>query len=78
MLIAAAVGLFFAFDLGRYLSPDALKAQQAAIEAFRTEQPWLAAALYFAMYVAVTALSLPGAVLMTLAGARCSACGGAR
>ena len=67
-VIAAAVGLFFAFDLGRYLSLDALKAQQAAIEAFRAEQPWLAAALYFAMYVAVTALSLPGAVLMTLAG----------
>mgnify|MGYP001077112821 FL=1 len=67
-VIAVAIGLFFAFDLGRYFSLDALKAQQAAIEAFRTEQPWLAAALYFALYVAVTALSLPGAALMTLAG----------
>ncbi|MBI4756808.1 MAG: FAD-dependent oxidoreductase [Betaproteobacteria bacterium] len=67
-VIAAAVGLFFAFDLGRYLSLDTLKAQQAAIEAFRAEQPWLAAAIYFALYVAVTALSLPGATLMTLAG----------
>ncbi len=66
--IAAAVGLFFALDLGRYFSLEALKAQQTAIEAFRARQPWLAAALYFAMYVAVTALSLPGAVLMTLAG----------
>jgi len=66
--IAVAVGLFFAFDLGRYLSLDALKAQQAAIEAFRAEQPWLAAAIYFVVYVAVTALSLPGATLMTLAG----------
>jgi len=67
-VIAVAVGLFFAFDLGRYLSLDALKAQQAAIESFRAERPWLAAAIYFALYVAVTALSLPGAALMTLAG----------
>ncbi|MBI4996566.1 MAG: FAD-dependent oxidoreductase [Rhodocyclales bacterium] len=68
VVIAAAVGLFFAFDLGRFLSLEALKAQQAAIEAFRAEQPWLAASIYFAIYVAVTALSLPGATLMTLAG----------
>jgi uncharacterized membrane protein YdjX (TVP38/TMEM64 family) len=67
-VIVAAVGLFFAFDLGRYLSLDALKAQQAAIEAFRAEQPGLAVAIYFALYVAITALSLPGAALMTLAG----------
>jgi pyruvate/2-oxoglutarate dehydrogenase complex dihydrolipoamide dehydrogenase (E3) component/uncharacterized membrane protein YdjX (TVP38/TMEM64 family) len=66
--IAVVVGLFFAFDLGRYFSLDALKAQQAAIEAFRTRQPGLAVALYFAVYVLVTALSLPGAALMTLAG----------
>ncbi|MBK7813761.1 MAG: FAD-dependent oxidoreductase [Rhodocyclaceae bacterium] len=67
-VIAVAVVLFFAFDLGRYLSLDTLKAQQAAIESFRAAQPWLAAAIYFALYVAVTALSLPGAALMTLAG----------
>ncbi|MBI5786081.1 MAG: FAD-dependent oxidoreductase [Rhodocyclales bacterium] len=67
-VLAAAVGLFFAFDLGRYFSLETLKAQQAAIEAFRAEQPGLAVAIYFAVYVAVTALSLPGATLMTLAG----------
>jgi pyruvate/2-oxoglutarate dehydrogenase complex dihydrolipoamide dehydrogenase (E3) component/uncharacterized membrane protein YdjX (TVP38/TMEM64 family) len=63
-----AVGLFFAFDLGRYLSLDALKSQQVAIESFRADRPWLAAAIYFVLYVTVTALSLPGAALMTLAG----------
>jgi hypothetical protein len=66
-VIAAIVGLFFAFDLGSFLSLDALKAQQTAIEAFRAGQPWLTAAIYFVLYVAVTALSLPGATLMTLA-----------
>jgi len=70
VLIAAAVliGLYFAFDLGRWFSLDALKAQQAAIDAYRQANPWLTAAVFFAVYVAVTALSLPGAAIMTLAG----------
>ena len=67
-VLAAAVGLFFAFDLGRYLSLEALKAQQTSIEAFRAAQPWLTLVIYFLLYLAVTALSLPGAALMTLAG----------
>ena len=66
--VAAAIALYFALDLGRWFSLDALKAQQAAIEAYRQANPWLAAAIYFALYVAVTALSLPGAAIMTLAG----------
>ncbi|HBT31769.1 MAG TPA: TVP38/TMEM64 family protein, partial [Pusillimonas sp.] len=36
--------------------------------AWRAEQPVLVGAVYFAVYVVVTALSLPGAVIMTLAG----------
>jgi len=67
-LIAALVAAFFAFDLGQYLSLQALKAQQANIEAFRAERPLLAVGLYFAIYVVTTALSLPGAALLTLAG----------
>ncbi|PKO72208.1 MAG: pyridine nucleotide-disulfide oxidoreductase [Betaproteobacteria bacterium HGW-Betaproteobacteria-14] len=72
LLVAAAIGLtiglYFIFDLGQYLSLDALKAQQAAIEGYRTAHPWLAAAIFFALYVLMAALSLPGAALMTLAG----------
>lgn len=66
--IAGAVALFFAFDLGRFLNLEFLKAQQATIDAFRAEQPLLTAAVYFLVYVAVTGLSLPGAAVMTLAG----------
>ena len=66
--IALAVTAFFALDLGRYFSLDALKSQQAAIETYRQAAPWLTAAIFFAVYVAVTALSLPGAAIMTLAG----------
>jgi pyruvate/2-oxoglutarate dehydrogenase complex dihydrolipoamide dehydrogenase (E3) component/uncharacterized membrane protein YdjX (TVP38/TMEM64 family) len=67
-LIALAVAAFFAFDLGRFLSLDFFKAQQAAVEAYREAHPLLSAGVYFALYVLVTGLSLPGAVPLTLAG----------
>jgi len=65
--IGLAIGMFFALDLGRYLSLDGFKSQQAAIEAWRAANPLAAALAFFAAYVAVTALSLPGATVMTLA-----------
>lgn len=67
-VVAIVVTLYFVLDLGSYFSLDALKAQQAAIENYRLANPWLAAGIFFAGYVAVAALSLPGAAVMTLAG----------
>jgi dihydrolipoamide dehydrogenase len=66
--IAAAIVLFFAFDLGRYLSLDYLKAQQAAFAALYAQHRFAMLAGYFGVYVAVAALSLPGAAVLTLAG----------
>jgi pyruvate/2-oxoglutarate dehydrogenase complex dihydrolipoamide dehydrogenase (E3) component/uncharacterized membrane protein YdjX (TVP38/TMEM64 family) len=66
VVIVALIGSFFIFDLGQYLSLAALKAQQAALNAQVAANPWQAAGLFFIGYVAVTALSLPGAALMTL------------
>jgi len=54
--IGLAIGLFFAFDLGRFLSLDGFKSQQAAIEAWRAANPLAAALAFFAAYVAVTAI----------------------
>ncbi len=68
VLVAALVAAYFAFDLGRFLSIDYFKAQQGAIEAFFHDHPFGSAAIYFAVYVAVTGLSLPGAAILTLAG----------
>ncbi|MDZ4152142.1 FAD-dependent oxidoreductase [Methylicorpusculum sp.] len=68
LVIAALVSAFFAFDLQHYLTLDSLKAQQAGIDQYRQAHPLLAAALYAALYIAVTALSLPGAAILTLAG----------
>lgn len=70
LLIAVLVGLvalFFAFDLGRYLSLEQLKQSQADFAALYAERPALVIGAYFAIYVAVAALSLPGAAVLTLA-----------
>src|SRR3989338_4812438 len=65
-LILALLGSFFVFDIGHHLTLEALEAQKVALKAQVAAQPWLAAGLFFIAYVAVTALSLPGAALMTL------------
>lgn len=67
-LIAVLVVAFFALDLGRFLTLDALKAGQATFARWYEAAPLLVAGAYFVLYVAVTALSLPGAAVMTLAG----------
>ncbi|MBS1228097.1 MAG: associated Golgi protein [Proteobacteria bacterium] len=71
LLLAILLGLIAAyscFDLGRLLSLDYVKSQQAAIESWRAAQPLVAALLYFAAYVAFAALSLPASALMSLLG----------
>ena len=65
--LVTATALFFIFDLDRYLTLDFFKDQQAAIESWRDARPALAALAFFAVYVAVTGLSLPGATVLTLA-----------
>ena len=65
--LAAAVVAFFALDLQRFLSLEFLKAQQASLDALYAARPAALLAGFFAVYVAVTALSLPGAAILTLA-----------
>lgn len=64
--LATAVAAFFFFDLGRYLTLDHFRTQQAGIEAYVAAQPLLSALIFFLAYVAVATLSLPGAAFMTL------------
>jgi len=68
IVIAALVATFFAFDLKTYLTIDYFRTQQAAVNAYVQANYLQAALIYFLAYVAVTALSLPGAAVMTLAG----------
>ena len=65
--LLAAIVAFFVLDLQRFLSLEQFQAQQAAIDAYYRSHPLQTALAFFALYVAVTALSLPGAALMTLA-----------
>jgi hypothetical protein len=69
--IAAAITAFFALDLGRYLTLDAIKARQAEFAGQVAARPIASAAVFFLVYVLATALSLPGAatVLTLLGGA---------
>ncbi len=67
-LIAAAIAAWFYLDLGSYLQFDTLKQRVGELRAWYADNPALAGLLYFVMYVAVTALSVPGAAVMTLAG----------
>ena len=68
IVIAAAIAAFFIFDLGQYFSLDYIKANQASFNQYYSDNPVLTIAIFFAVYVAVTALSIPGAAIMTLAG----------
>ncbi len=67
-VILVLIILFKIFGLGQYLTLDYLKAQQAAFTALYTAQPVTVISVYMLIYIVVTALSLPGAVVMTLAG----------
>jgi len=65
-VIAALIAAFFIFDLRQYLSLEYFKASRATIEAYRDSHPLQAALGFFAIYVVVTGLSLPGAAVLTL------------
>jgi pyruvate/2-oxoglutarate dehydrogenase complex dihydrolipoamide dehydrogenase (E3) component/uncharacterized membrane protein YdjX (TVP38/TMEM64 family) len=66
-VLVALIAAFFALGGHHYLSFAGVKAQQAAILGYYGSHPWQTAAGFFLVYVAVTALSLPGAAIMTLA-----------
>ncbi|MCW8905237.1 FAD-dependent oxidoreductase [Sedimenticola sp.] len=67
IVLVIAIAGFFIFDLGQYFSLEYLKSQQAALENYRQTHPLQTATVMFVIYVVVTALSLPGATVMTLA-----------
>lgn len=68
LLLALAIGVVLALDLGSHLGFAQLKASQAELLQLQSQHPWLVVAAYVAVYVLATALSIPGAVIITLAG----------
>lgn len=63
----ALIAAFFYFDLGQYLSLEYLKQKHQTILDFYAKNRLLTIAGFFGAYVAVAALSLPGAAILTLA-----------
>lgn len=66
-VIAAVIVAFHQYGLGAYLSLDYLKAQQSAFASYYAENPALTIGAFMAVYIVSTALSLPGATILTLA-----------
>lgn len=66
-VIATAIFGFFYFDLNSYLTLQGMKDSLDTFQAQIAENPVLSIGVFFAIYVAVTALSLPGAAILTLA-----------
>jgi len=67
VFLVIAIAAFFVFDLGSYLTLDSLKSRQAELAMLVEQKPLLIIGGFFLIYVAVTALSLPGATILTLA-----------
>ncbi|SES04869.1 Pyruvate/2-oxoglutarate dehydrogenase complex, dihydrolipoamide dehydrogenase (E3) component [Vreelandella subterranea] len=67
-LLIVAIGAFFLSGAHQWFTLDTLKAYQSDFQAAFNQSPWQVAGIFFAVYVVMTALSLPGAALLTLLG----------
>jgi len=67
-MIGLLIFLFFVFDMGSYFSLENLKSQKDAFADVYSKNRLLTVSAYMIIYIAVTALSLPGAAIMSLAG----------
>jgi len=68
LLVAVlAVGLFFYLDLGRFLTLAALKANRQALADYYAAHQVVMVASFMGLYIVQTALSLPGAAILSLA-----------
>ncbi|BAP89000.1 pyruvate/2-oxoglutarate dehydrogenase complex dihydrolipoamide dehydrogenase (E3) component and related enzyme [Burkholderiales bacterium GJ-E10] len=68
VLVVAAIAVFFALGLPHEFTLAGLQAHLDATRAWRAANPVLGAAIFFAAYLVMAGLSLPGAALLTLAG----------
>lgn len=68
LAILVVVIAFWSSGAQEYLTLEALKTHQEGLNAWIMDNVWLAVGGYMLIYIAVTALSLPGAAIMTLAG----------
>lgn len=68
VVIALALAAFFALDLDRYFSLDALRDNREALKAWVAASPPRAIALFMLVYAGAVAISFPGASILTVFG----------
>jgi uncharacterized membrane protein YdjX (TVP38/TMEM64 family) len=68
LLLVAAVVAVFASGAGRYLSLESLRQNEALLRGFVSDNLALSLLVFVAVYAAATAVSVPGAIFLTLAG----------
>lgn len=66
-LVCAVLLIYFWFDLGEYLTLEELKLHRNLLQKYYLENPALTVGFFVAIYVASTAISIPGATILTLA-----------
>ena len=72
-----AAACFFWFDLEQYLTLEMIQAKSGALRDEVQAHPWWTGSVFFAAYVALTVMSFPGTVVLTLlAGALFGLVGG--
>ncbi len=68
VVLVVSVIAIFASGVGRYLSLEALQTHEATLRGFVEDNLILALLAFAAVYALATAVSFPGAVILTLAG----------
>ncbi len=66
LVLLILVGLVFAFDLHSYLTLEYVTQQKDSLQALVDGSPYLSVLIFMGIYILVTALSIPGALIMTL------------
>ena len=68
ILVFLTMGILLYFDVNQHFSLDRVKEELALIENYVAEHPFASGILYFGLYVFLTSLAFPGALVMTVLG----------
>lgn len=68
LFVCAIVVTYNRLGLGQYLSLESLRAHQASLSSYYADNPLSVVGLFVLVYIVATAISLPGATVLTLAG----------
>lgn len=66
--VVAIFWLFYAYDLGQFFTHEYIKQEEGALKTFYANNRLLVIGVYVGIYVVITALSIPGAAVLTVAG----------